>query len=311
MSIVNRTSVLRVIALEINEDGAVSKKQMKIDRDSQLENTLLKADYPDIRVATIDIPQQQLDQYQQAMVEHSLSKRIAYDGVEYILVGASASAKNGKYYAVDAAHAKTIAQRFRFWPEAAMTYFGILVSPCKVCIEIPDARVVVVRDHELGTNDCRGWIRRSYFERLHLADRHFYQFRMSFENTQAKGSFKIMEDDVADALSVDFIIPRSSCKPEFKKPECVRQCPNRCRPHQRAVFHRPGGDRDSGDLTGPPVLVQLHPRRTRSPELHRDRNQADCHGRGRESENRDRQQRLHRTVSHPGNFRGSGTVALR
>ena len=108
MSIVNRTSVLRVIALEINEDGAVSKKQMKIDRDSQLENTLLQADYPDIRVATIDIPQQQLDQYQQAMVEHSLSKRIAYDGVEYILVGASASAKNGKYYAVDAAHARRL-----------------------------------------------------------------------------------------------------------------------------------------------------------------------------------------------------------
>ena len=103
MSIVNRTSVLRVIALEINEDGAVSKKQMKIDRDSQLENTLVQADYPDIRVATIDIPQQQLDQYQQAMVEHSLSKRIMYDGVEYSLVGASASAKNGKYYAVDAA----------------------------------------------------------------------------------------------------------------------------------------------------------------------------------------------------------------
>ena len=77
-------------------------------------------------------------------------------------MGASASAKNGKYYAVDAAHAKTIAQRFRFWPEAAMTYFGILVSPCKVCIEIPDARVLLVKDHELGTNDCRGWIRRSY-----------------------------------------------------------------------------------------------------------------------------------------------------
>ena len=95
MSIVNKTSILRVIALEISEDGAVSKKQMKIDRDSQLENTLLKADYPDIRVATIDIPQQQLDQYQQAMVEHSLGKRIVHDGVEYSLVGASASAKNG------------------------------------------------------------------------------------------------------------------------------------------------------------------------------------------------------------------------
>ena len=82
---------------------------MTVDRDSQLENTLLKADYPAVRVATIDIPQQQLDQYQQAMVEHSLGKKIVYDGVEYCLVGASASAKNGKYYAVDAAHAKAIA----------------------------------------------------------------------------------------------------------------------------------------------------------------------------------------------------------
>ena len=225
MSIVNRTGILRVIALEINEEGAISKKQMKIDRESQLENTLLQADYPDIRVATIDIPQQQLDQYQQSMVEHSLAKRIMYEGVEYVLVGASASAKNGKYYAVDAAHAKAIAQRFRFWPEAAMTYFGILVSPCKVCIEIPEARVLVVKDQELGTNDCRGWIRRSHFERLGLPERHFYQFRMSFENTQAKGSFKIMEDDVADALSVDFVIPRSSCKPEFRKPESARPCP--------------------------------------------------------------------------------------
>src|SRR5438045_1099474 len=146
MSIVNRTSVLRVIALEINEDGAVSKKQMKIDRDGQLENTLLQADYPEIRVATIDIPQQQLDEYQQSMVEHSLGKKIEYEGVEYCLVGASASAKNGKYYAVDANHAKLIAKRFRFWPEAAMTYFGILVSPCKACVEIPDARVLVVKD---------------------------------------------------------------------------------------------------------------------------------------------------------------------
>ena len=134
-------------------------------------------------------------------------------------MGASASAKNGKYYAVDAAHAKAIAQRFRFWPEAAMTYFGILVSPCKVCIEFPNARVLVVKDHELGTNDCRGWISRSLFEHLHLADRRFYQFRMSFDNNQAKGSFKIMEDDVAIALAADFVIPRSSCKPEYRSPK--------------------------------------------------------------------------------------------
>jgi hypothetical protein len=170
-------------------------------------------------------PQHQLDQYQQAMVEHSLGRKIICDGVEYCLVGASASAKNGKYYAVDAAHAKIIAQRFRFWPEAAMTYFGILVSPCKVCVEFPNARVFVVKDHELGTNDRRGWIRRSLFEQLHLPDRRFYQFRLSFDNTQAKGSFKIMEDDVADALSAEIVIPRSSCKPEYRKSEVSYQCP--------------------------------------------------------------------------------------
>jgi len=61
---------------------------MKIDRDSQLENTLLKADYPDIRVATIDIPQQQLDQYQQAMVEHSLGKRSCTTAWNTVSVGA-------------------------------------------------------------------------------------------------------------------------------------------------------------------------------------------------------------------------------
>src|ERR1039457_1734312 len=113
MSIVNRTSILRVIALEISEDGAVSKKQMKIDRDSQMENRLLKADYPEIRVATIDIPQQQLDQYQQAMVEHSLGKRIMHEGVEYSLVGASASAKNGKYYAVDRSEERRVGKECR------------------------------------------------------------------------------------------------------------------------------------------------------------------------------------------------------
>jgi hypothetical protein len=38
-----------------------------------------------------------------------------------------------------------------------MTYFGILVSPCQVRIEISDCRVMVVEDRELGTkNDCRG-----------------------------------------------------------------------------------------------------------------------------------------------------------
>ncbi len=134
-------------------------------------------------------------------------------------------------------------------------------------MEEPDARVLVVPDGKLGTNDCRGWIRRSLFLKLQqtheqqlvmeeidrllrdrydkppdqellgeqerqelaqiarqevrrkvLPDGRFYQFRMAFSNTQAKGSFKIMEDDVADTLEADFILPESAVKPGLKVP---------------------------------------------------------------------------------------------
>ena len=85
-------------------------------------------------------------------------------GIHYKLVGASGSAKKGKFYFVDQEHSRAIAERFQHWPQAAIVYFGILVSPCKVMMEEPDARVLVVPDRKLGTNDCRGWIRRSVFQ---------------------------------------------------------------------------------------------------------------------------------------------------
>jgi hypothetical protein len=124
--------------------------------------------------------------------------RVRYEGREYCLIGASGSAKDGKFYAVDAEHEKLIAERFQKWPQAAITYFGILVSDCKVVIQEPDVNLLVVEDHALGTNDCRGWISERLFRKLNLPDQRFYQFRLAFDRTQAKGSFKIMQDDVAD-----------------------------------------------------------------------------------------------------------------
>src|SRR3977135_3675246 len=41
---------------------------------------------------------------------------------------------------------------------------------------------------------------------------------MAVYNSQAKGSFKIMGDDVADALEVDFVLPESAVKPGLKIP---------------------------------------------------------------------------------------------
>jgi hypothetical protein len=145
--------------------------------------------------------------------------QLSFGGVEYKLVGASGSAKDGKFYFVDQPHAKPIAERFQHWPEAAIVYFSILISDCKLVAELPDFRIVVVEDHVLGTNDCRGWIRESLYRKLHLSPDRFCQFRLAFdarEPKQAKGALKAMSDRVADRLAVDCILPESACKPNLK-----------------------------------------------------------------------------------------------
>jgi hypothetical protein len=160
----------------------------------------------------------ELTPYEQSVVENRMAQ-LSFGGVEYKLVGASGSAKDGKFYFVDQPHAKPIAERFQHWPEAAIVYFSILISDCKLVIEQPDFRIVVVEDHVLGTNDCRGWIRESLYRKLHLSPDRFCQFRLAFdarEPKQAKGALKAMSDRVADRLAVDCILPESACKPNLK-----------------------------------------------------------------------------------------------
>src|SRR5579863_10154137 len=248
--------------LEIDRNGRVAPRLHDLE---PLKNTLLSALYPGIKVASVNVPAEPLDDYEEAQVENALA-RLVWNGVHYKLVGASGSAKKGKFYFVDREHSRALAERFQHWPQAAIVYFGILVSPCKVMMEEPEARVLVVPDRKLGTNDCRGWIRRSVFQRLQqkhddeillaqverlrrerygkagdedrdqatesvllqdakrevaskrLAEGRFYQFRMAFADTQAKGAVKIMEDDVSDALEADFVLPESAVKPGLKIP---------------------------------------------------------------------------------------------
>jgi len=248
--------------LEIDRNGRVAPRLHDLE---PLKNTLLSVLYPGIKVASVTVPTEPLDDYEEAQVENAMA-RLVWNGIHYKLVGASGSAKKGKFYFVDREHSGAIAERFQHWPQAAIVYFGILVSPCKVMMEESDSRVLVVPDRKLGTNDCRGWIRRSVFRRLQqkhddeilscqmerlrrerhagardedldekqrlvlcedanreiagkrLPEGRFYQFRMAFAETQAKGAFKIMEDDVADALEVDFVLPESAVKPGLKIP---------------------------------------------------------------------------------------------
>ena len=248
--------------LEIDRNGRIAPRLHDLE---PLKNTLLSVLYPGIKVASVNVPAEPLDDYEEAQVENALA-RLVWNGAHYKLVGASGSAKKGKFYFVDREHSQAIAERFQHWPQAAIVYFGILVSPCKVMMEEPEARVLVVPDRKLGTNDCRGWIRRSMFQRLRqkhddeilsaqverlrrerygkasgekpykaeesvllrdanrevagkrLPEDRFYQFRMAFADTQAKGAFKIMEDDVSDALEADFVLPESAVKPGLKTP---------------------------------------------------------------------------------------------
>ena len=144
MSTVMNGSASPVLALEVDRNGSLTKKTMKLDQDSQLTNSLLQRLYPSICVATADVPSEPLDPCEQAIVEQVLT-RIEVDGIRYSLVGASGSAKNGKFYA-DESFEKKLGERFRFSPQAPIIYFGILVALC--------------------TQNCRGWISASLFQKL-------------------------------------------------------------------------------------------------------------------------------------------------
>jgi hypothetical protein len=175
---VTTNSGLKVLSLTVTKEGKIERKMPNLSPQAQLNNTLLEALCPGIKVASLSVTPEPLDQVERAKVESTLS-RFALDGTEYRLIGASGSAKNGKYYAVDARYERPLAARFSDWPQAAVTYFGILVSPCMVRMQIPHGRVTVVPDHELGTNDCRGWLRKSIFDKLGLPENRFYQFRLA------------------------------------------------------------------------------------------------------------------------------------
>jgi hypothetical protein len=206
-----------ILELKIDASGEVTRKQSKLGRKDTLEGKLLAQIYPGIQVARVSVPHE-LTPYEQSVVENRMAK-LVYGGVEYKLAGASGSAKDGKFYFVDQAHAKQIAERFQHWPEAAIVYFAILVSDCKLMVEEPDLNIVVVKDHDLGTNDCRGWVRESLYRKLKIGTNRFCQFRLAFdtrEPKQAKGALKAMSDRVADRLGVDVILPDSACKPSLK-----------------------------------------------------------------------------------------------
>jgi hypothetical protein len=126
----------RIVMLDIDTNGEMEERIPGTGQESWLDCTLLGAMYPGIHAALVSIPTEPLDDCEEAAVTNAMT-RVVHDGIAYCMVGASGSAKNGKYYYCDAAHEPLIAKRFQQWPEAAITYFGILVSGAKWCTPKP------------------------------------------------------------------------------------------------------------------------------------------------------------------------------
>ena len=133
----------RIVMLDIDINGRIEERIPGAGQESWLDRTLLGAMYPNIRVALVSVPTEPLDDVEEARVADRLTT-VSHNGITYRMVGASGSAKNGKYYYCDIQHEPLIAKRFQQWPEAAITYFGILVSGCKVVHTESKATVMVV-----------------------------------------------------------------------------------------------------------------------------------------------------------------------
>src|SRR5215475_1189684 len=108
----NKFSIEQVVTLDIDSTGSVTQRLTNLEM--TLENTLLNALYPGIKVAVVNIPSESLDAYEESLVENAMAN-LQFKNTVYKLVGASGSSKDGKFYFVDKAHSDTIAERFQHW----------------------------------------------------------------------------------------------------------------------------------------------------------------------------------------------------
>jgi len=202
----------RMTMLEMTRDGKINERLPENNSEGVLSGTLLNALYPDIHVARVSLPPGFLDIHEESAFSGKFDL-IEHNGIRYQLAGGAGSVKNRKYYFVDEDHRDRIAERFQRWPEALITYLGILVSPCQKIVQ-GSVGMLIVKDGTFGANADRAWFSKRYGSQYGMLPRRFYQFRMAFlEVMQAKGGAKLMDDDVADFLGADIILPMSCIKP--------------------------------------------------------------------------------------------------
>jgi hypothetical protein len=116
----NSVQANRIVMIDIDTNGEMEERIPGTGQESWLDRTVLGAMYPNVHVALVSVPTEPLDDYEEAAVANAMT-RVYHNGIAYRMVGASGSAKHGKYYYCDATHEPLIAKRFQQWPETAFS----------------------------------------------------------------------------------------------------------------------------------------------------------------------------------------------
>jgi hypothetical protein len=186
-----------------------------------LDNTLLQAMFPDLRIALGQVPPlppragpEELEAHWQSVLE-DLSRDLA-DQEGLTLDVATGARKEGRFLYTDGQVGRQVADTF----EKIMAYGGLLASPCLRPPQLVEGvRVLVVPEGEMGTGDCAGKMSAELAQLFDKDGSQAGQFRLGVRLDKdtvlvGKGTLKRMHwtDVDAEGQGYDLILPDSSFK---------------------------------------------------------------------------------------------------
>ncbi len=186
-----------------------------------LDNTLLQAMFPDLRIALGQVPPppahsspEQLEAYYQAVIQDLARDLADQEGLS--LDVATGARKEGRFMYTDGQVGRKVADTF----EKVMAYGGLLASPCQHPPQLVEGlRVLVVKQGEMGTGDCAGKMSARLAELFGKDGTQAGQFRLGVQLDEdtilvGKGTLKLMDrvDVDAEGRGYDLILPDRSFK---------------------------------------------------------------------------------------------------
>jgi hypothetical protein len=211
-----------ILMLRIGRDGRVHNQKKEAAGNGEKLNSPYSTRmvggrlFPGARIAQVKVPDRMTEEEEFA-VRNTLAN-LEWEGRRYAIAGGTGGAKDGKFYCVEQSSRPDFNRQYQNWAEAAIAYFGILVSECDKALIEKVVRIRIVNDGELGTNDSRPYFKAELFKELNLDPTEVPQFRLAskVEVFQAKGTAKWMSAETAahPDVDADIVLPASCIKPK-------------------------------------------------------------------------------------------------